>query len=95
MPSPDLPEPKLLLGQTVATRGAITEVTMPEMQKALRRHERGDWGEVCEEDWRSNDRALIEGARVLSAYRSSRGVKFWVITEWDRSVTTVLLPSEY
>lgn len=95
MPSPDPAEPKLPLGRTVATRGAMAELTMPEMTKALRRHERGDWGEVCEEDWRSNDQALAEGARVLSAYRSSKGVKFWVITEWDRSATTVLLPSEY
>ncbi len=95
MPSPDPPEPKLRLGRTVATRGAVAELTQLDMWKALRCHERGDWGDVCEEDWAANELALKEGSRVLSAYRTSKGVKFWVITEWDRSVTTVLLPEEY
>ncbi len=95
MPSPDPPEPRLQLGRTVATRGAIAELTTPEIVKALRRHECGDWGEVCKEDRASNDAALLDGSRVLSSYRSAGGRKFWIITEWDRSVTTVLLPEEY
>jgi len=61
---------------------------------ALGRHVRGDWGDVDAEDRAANDRALREGTRVLSSYRAG-GVKFWVITEADRSATTVLLPSEY
>jgi hypothetical protein len=62
---------------------------------AFTRHVRGDWGDVDDEDWEANERALMEGTRLLSVYRSAEGVKFWVITEWDRSLTTVLLPEEY
>ena len=65
------------------------------MMQALRRHARGDWGEVDAEDWKSNDRSLQEGTRLLSAYRTRSGIKLWIITEADRSVTTVLLPEEY
>jgi hypothetical protein len=54
-----------------------------------------DWGELTQEDIDENNRALKEGSRLFSAYRSTSRVKFWIITEWDRSVTTVLLPSEY
>lgn len=59
------------------------------------RHLQCDWGEVCEEDSNANDRALTEGTRLLSAYRTSKNERIWVITEWDRSVTTLLLPDEY
>jgi hypothetical protein len=55
----------------------------------------GDWGEVVEDDWWENDLSLEEGYRLVSAYTSSAGTPFWVITEADRSVTTVLLPSGY
>jgi hypothetical protein len=55
----------------------------------------GDWGELDEEDLAANERALIDGSRLFSIYYSSSYVKFYVITEWDRSVTTVLLPHEY
>jgi hypothetical protein len=61
----------------------------------IRRHARRDWGEIDSEDWNANDRALLHGGRLFSAYHSARGVRFWVITEADRSVTTVLLPEEY
>lgn len=60
----------------------------------LDRHFTGDWGEVCEEDKRTNDAALDNGARVLSCY-SLRGSRLWIITEADRSSTTVLTPEEY
>ena len=62
---------------------------------ALSRHASGDWGEVCEEDWQSNDEALELGTRLLSSYISRSGEKFWIITEHDRSATTILLPLEY
>jgi len=70
----------------------------------LGRHVRGDWGDVCPEDAQANEEALQEGARVLSAYVLSSPVgesetlapaKVWLITEADRSVTTILLPEEY
>lgn len=61
---------------------------------ALKRHMTCDWGEVCQEDKEANDLALANGERILSAYTID-GVKIWIITEWDRSYTTVLLPEEY
>ncbi len=55
----------------------------------------GDWGEVCVEDWDANELALQNGTRLLSTYTSTAGIKFWIITEWDRSITTILLPEDY
>jgi hypothetical protein len=86
--------PLFNLGQVVSTPGALEALTAEDMGNALFRHVCGDWGEVDHHDWRENDTSLREGFRLLSVYRS-RGKKFWVITEADRSVTTVLLPSEY
>jgi len=61
----------------------------------LARHVSGNWGDVCAEDKRLNDEAVREGSRILSAYRTTAGVKLWIITEADRSATTILLPEEY
>lgn len=61
----------------------------------LQRHLMGDWGDVDEEDWESNDIGVREGDRLLSAYQVTPTDKIWIITEWDRSVTTLLLPCEY
>jgi hypothetical protein len=65
------------------------------MLRALGRHVTGDWGNVCSEDAEANDAAVGERARLLSSYTSDEGVRFWIITEADRSLTTVLLPEEY
>jgi len=87
---------KFKLGQVVATPGALEELSREEISSALRRHASGDWGDLCKEDKKENELALKEGFRILSAYKSSgNGKKFWIITEADRSVTTVLLPEEY
>jgi hypothetical protein len=83
------------LGQLYSTPGVLTEVSTTEISAALARHAMGDWGELGEEDLDRNNRALEEGGRLLSSYRTPDRVKFWIITEWDRSVTTVLLPCEY
>jgi hypothetical protein len=83
------------LGQLVATPGVLEIVTHDEMMTALSRHLRGDWGDLDAEDKQANDDALKHGSRLLSAYHTAERTKFWIITEWDRSVTTVLLPSEY
>jgi hypothetical protein len=83
------------LGQTVITPGAMAALTNTDVLNALARHAAGDWGDVCGEDGLTNDEALRSGARLLSAYRTCNGVKFWIITEADRSVTTILLPEEY
>jgi hypothetical protein len=61
----------------------------------LARHRTGDWGEVDARDRAANDQALREGSRLLSAYRTARGVGLWIITEADRSSTCLLLPEEY
>jgi hypothetical protein len=83
------------LGQTVITANALDALQPEDVQNALRRHTQGDWGVVPPEDARANDAALLEGCRLLSAFRDRHGVKFWIITEADRSVTTVLLPEDY
>jgi hypothetical protein len=86
---------KVLLGQIVATPNALAHVPSPEIIRALARHQAGDWGELDEHDREANDAALLYGGRLLSAYRSQAGEKFWIITEADRKVTTVLLPEDY
>ena len=82
-------------GRIVVTRTAV-EVLLPcDMFSALARHLQGDWGVVDEDDWEANEVGLAEGERLLSVYRSSNDVKFYLITEFDRSLTTILLPSDY
>ncbi|MGE3308453.1 MAG: hypothetical protein AB7O66_00670 [Limisphaerales bacterium] len=88
-------EPKFSLGHTVITATAAAVLPDHEVRAALARHVRGDWGNLGAEDWASNDRALVEGTRLLSAYCSQAGIRFWIISEWDRSITTVLLPEDY
>ena len=90
-------EPVIALGQVVATPGALEALEQASVQpfQLLARHQAGDWGEVCVEDKQLNDEALSDGTRVLSAYTLDTGVKIWIITEADRSATTLLLPSEY
>ena len=88
-------EPKFPLGQTVVTRTALAVLSALDIAAALDRHRRGDWGEVGRDDWRANERALKQGERLLSVYRTAEGTRFWVITEHDRSLTTVLLPEDY
>jgi hypothetical protein len=83
------------LGQIVITQGALAALTAKDAMLGLLRHSKADWGDVCPEDAQLNNAALNDGTRLLSAYMSSDGTRFWVITEADRSVTTVLLPEEY
>lgn len=95
LPNEGTPAPRLSLGMVVATQGAIAVIPQQEIAVALNRHARGDWGTVCKEDAEANNDALIHGSRIVSSYKSTTGEKFWIITEADRSVTTILLPSEY
>ena len=83
------------LGMIVATPNALANVNADEIQRGLQRHVAGDWGELDVEDKKTNDLALESGERLLSAYKSATGTKFWIITESDRSVTTILLPEDY
>ena len=83
------------LGQTVITRAARVQLHPEDVYASLQRHARRDWGDVCPADREENELSLREGFRLLSAYRDRHGTKFWIITEADRSVTTVLLPEDY
>lgn len=83
------------LGRTVITTNAQNVLTDSDIENALNRHQSGDWGELCEEDKQVNEEALKDGDRILSVYISSGGKRFWVITEADRSCTTVLMPEDY
>jgi hypothetical protein len=86
---------KFSLGTTVITPNAQSRLPDQEIQTAVQRHLKGDWGELIEDDRLENEKALKEGFRLHSSYRSASGTKFWVITEADRSVTTILLPEDY
>lgn len=89
--------PLFSLGMVVATPGALQalEDAGQEPEEFLNRHDRGDWGEVPEADKHENDFSLQHGFRILSAYTTKAGERIWVITEADRSATTILLPDEY
>ena len=92
------PGPKFKLGNIVMTANAERQIPLDEMMIALQRHQHGDWGDVCEQDRKTNEEALELGNRLMSVYKSERELEvitFWIITEWDRSVTTVLLPEDY
>ena len=82
------------LGQLFATPGAL-DIAPEDRLAALSRHSRCDWGECSPEDKQANEEALGEYLRLFSVYRDRNGVKFWIITEADRSITTILLPEEY
>jgi hypothetical protein len=87
--------PKFPLGQVVITRAAQATLSDADVRGALARHHAGDWGELDAHDLAENELSLEQGFRLLSAFTSSSGTKFWIITEADRSATTVLLPSDY
>src|SRR5687767_13144626 len=90
-------QPLFRLGQVVSTPGALEALQEAGQDplELLKRHQSGDWGDLDEEDKAENDFSVNKELRILSAYTLSTGVKLWLITEADRSVTTFLLPSEY
>ena len=90
-------KPRFPLGRVLATPGALDALKQADQTplQFLARHQVGDWGEVCPEDARENELSLQHGFRLLSAYTLSTGHKLWIITEADRSATTLLLPEEY
>ena len=87
--------PKFPLGRLVATPNALESIPNDEILAALRQHAVGDWGQMTVHDWEANDLALTDGSRLFSVYRTRAGLKFWIITEADRTSTTVLLPEDY
>ena len=89
--------PRFPLGFLTATPGALAALAPHpgELARIVTRHSQCDWGDLCPEDADSNNDALVHGERVLSVYETPAGEKVWVISEADRSCTTVLLPSDY
>lgn len=86
---------KFSLGQTVSTRNALETLHPEDVLIAMGRHHAGDWGELREEDRQANEQALTNGGRLFSVYHDRNQTKFYIITECDRSYTTVLLPEDY
>ena len=88
---------KFPLGQVVSTPAAIQllEDNTTSFISFLERHAQGDWGVLCDEDKQANDEALKHGGQILSSYRVPSGAPLWIITEHDRSVTTILTPDDY
>ena len=94
--NPPFPEAKFEMGQIVITPGAIAGLSLVNRHpvQLLASHVVGEWGDLPEVDIEENERSLEHGFRLLSAYKIE-DQRFYVITEWDRSTTTVLLPEEY
>lgn len=82
-------------GKVAITAAAMQAISPEDAADGLSRHAFGDWGTVCKDDWDSNDLALSEFGRILSTYEAKDQTVFWIITERDRTVTTILLPSDY
>lgn len=89
--------PRFLPGRLIMTAGVADMIRQGRLNPLpyLRRHVRTDWGDLCEADRRRNDAALLSGERLLSSYQVAPDLALWIITEADRSITTLLLPSEY
>ena len=89
--------PLFPLGDLYSTPGALAAVEEAKSTALdlVARHVTGDWSEMVEEDQQANESAIAVGGRIFSAYHLSTGVKLWIITEADRSATTLLLPDEY
>ena len=83
------------LGQCLVTANAKDGLHPEDVKLALDRHARGDWGDLCRQDWDENQIALAQDLRLFSRYKDRCGTSFYIITEHDRSVTTVLLPEDY
>jgi hypothetical protein len=95
-------KPKFSPGRLLATPGALKAMEESGQSPAffLEKHLNGDWGEVDAEDGRANDQALVDGSRFLSAYRTLKGERIWIITEavgedGRRASSTIILPQEY
>ena len=81
-------------GKIVTTCGIDEAFEYPQFFPLLIRHASGDWGDVCAEDAQMNEQGVIHNDRIMSVYTLQER-KVWIITEWDRSVTTILFPEEY
>ena len=95
MKADTIPVAVFRLGRIVATPNARQSITQDDILTGIQRHQAGDWGNLTDDNRSANDRALAQGGRIVSAYQATNGTKFWLITEADRSITTILLPEDY
>jgi hypothetical protein len=86
---------RFAMGQLVITPTAHTTLVSASVRQAIFRHMQGDWGELSLEDRNANETAVADGSRLFSAYTDRAGTRFWIITEADRSATTILMPTDY
>ena len=82
------------LGRIVTMPNALESLTQDDILLGIQRHQAGDWGNLTDDNRAANDRALAQGGRIVSAYNAMNGTRFWLITEADRSATTILLPED-
>lgn len=95
MSASKMPVALFRLGKIVATPNALSKLSQDDVLRGIQRHQSTDWGDVDAHDREANDRALTDGTRLFSVYHSASGLKFWIITEADRSSTCVLMPEDY
>lgn len=97
MKTSNQPQPRFALGQVVATPGALASLAAAGQwwMVFLARHAQCDWGDLDPHDWQANEAALEHGGRLFSAYTLATGQRLWIISEADRSYTTLLRPDEY
>jgi hypothetical protein len=95
MSAQTIPVAVFRLGRIIATPNARESLTQDDILLGIQRHQAGDWGNLTADNRAANDRALAQGGRIVSAYQAMNGTKFWLITEADRSTTTILLPEDY
>lgn len=88
-------KPKFEMGRLVQTQGVLKKVAFRDAATALSRHISGDYGDICEDDVLTNNRAVECGGMILSVYKTHDNIPFWIITDIDRRTTTILLPDEY
>lgn len=93
--APNVPIAKFRLGKIVTAPNALSQLTQGDILFGIQRHQAGDWGDLSEHERKANDHAIVERRRIWSVYHTGQDVKFWIITEADRSATTVLLPDDY
>lgn len=90
-----LEQQKFLLGRIVITPAALNKLSVDDICRAIDSHVCGDWGLLDGDDCAANELALRIGGRLLSAFQTAQGIRFWVLTEADRTATTLLLPEDY
>jgi hypothetical protein len=95
MSSQTIPVAVFRLGRIVTTPNALQSLTQDDILVGIQRHQAGDWGNLGDDDRVANDQSLAQGGRIVSAYNAMNGTRFWLITEADRSRTTILLPEDY